>query len=225
MNHIGTLSEKPIHAQLKHYFQCDEQFHEVTVGRYIADICVDKTIIEIQTSQLCKLQNKLKYYLEHDYTITIVYPVTTLNQLNWCSLDGEIVSSRNYTKKLATYNILHELSGITQFVDSPHVTIKVICLSCKEVRMLDGYGKDKKNRPTKVAKVIDCVLDEITICNKSDLLNLLPSDLETFTAKTLSKPIGLKSRKLYRAISVLEELNLTERAGKEKRAQIWNVLR
>ena len=225
MNKIGTLSEKPIHSQLKYFFEKDARFHEIKVGKYIADICVENKIIEIQTSQLSRLEKKLAFYLENSYNVTVIYPVTSVNILNWCDLTGEIVSSRRCTKKYAVNNILHELSGITQFIDNPLLTIKVNFLLCEEVRMLDGYGKDKKNRPTKVAKVVDCILDEFVIKDKYDLFKLLPAELESFTASSFSKLVGLKARKLYSAIKVLEALGLIEKAGKNKRAQIWNVAR
>lgn len=35
---IGTLSEKTMHSFLKYYLEPCDDFHEVAVGRYIADI-------------------------------------------------------------------------------------------------------------------------------------------------------------------------------------------
>ena len=35
---IGTLSEKTVHAVLKNYLVPDERCHEISCGRYVADI-------------------------------------------------------------------------------------------------------------------------------------------------------------------------------------------
>ena len=37
-NGIGMQSEKTLHLFLKNYLQPDENFHEVKVGRFVADI-------------------------------------------------------------------------------------------------------------------------------------------------------------------------------------------
>ena len=224
MNNIGTLSEKSIHSQLKHIFEKDTKYHEIKVGRYIADICVDKNIVEVQTCQLYKLLNKLKFYMENGYTITIVYPVVKVNTLHWISLEGEVVSSRKITKNKAIYSILHELLGIEELIGTPLLTIKVVCLECSEIRILDGYGKDKKNRATKITKIMESVLEEATINNKQDVLNLLPKEIGLFTASELAKIIGLKSRKIYSAVHALENLELIKKAGKQKRSQLWEKI-
>ena len=37
-NGIGTLSEKTVHAILKNYYEPDEDYHEIPVNGYVADI-------------------------------------------------------------------------------------------------------------------------------------------------------------------------------------------
>ena len=46
---IGTLQEKTVNAIFKHYLIPFTEYHEVTVGNYIADIFFEGEIIEIQT--------------------------------------------------------------------------------------------------------------------------------------------------------------------------------
>ena len=40
-NGIGTLREKTIHSVLKYYYAPDPAYHEIRIGSYVADICVD----------------------------------------------------------------------------------------------------------------------------------------------------------------------------------------
>lgn len=48
-NGIGTLREKTIHSVLKYYYAPDSAYHEIKIGSYVADICVDGEIFEVQT--------------------------------------------------------------------------------------------------------------------------------------------------------------------------------
>lgn len=40
-NGIGTLREKTIHSVLKYYYAPNPAYHEIRIGTYVADICVD----------------------------------------------------------------------------------------------------------------------------------------------------------------------------------------
>lgn len=73
-NGIGTLREKTIHSVLKYYYAPDCTYHEIKIGPYVADICVDGEIYEVQTRNFNTMRGKLDYFLqEHD--VTIIYPV------------------------------------------------------------------------------------------------------------------------------------------------------
>ena len=47
---IGTYKEKKLHIILKKYFEENPEFHEIKVNGFIADICRDGIITEIETS-------------------------------------------------------------------------------------------------------------------------------------------------------------------------------
>lgn len=72
-NGIGTLSEKTVHAVLKHYYAPDESQHEIPVEGCVADIFNGKEIIEIQTRSFDRMRPKLERFLPL-YPVTIVYP-------------------------------------------------------------------------------------------------------------------------------------------------------
>lgn len=83
---IGTLSEKTVHSVLKYYFAPDEKFHEQKIGTFVADICIDGEIYEIQTKQFYLMKRKLDYFLK-EHEVTIVYPVSLENTLHWIECD------------------------------------------------------------------------------------------------------------------------------------------
>lgn len=223
MNKIGTLSEKSIHSQLKLRYEPNQEYHEKSVGRYIADILKDKTIIEVQTAQLYKLASKLEFYIENGYDVTVVYPVEYIKKINWVTEDGEILDGSKRKNNKARYNILSEMNGITQFIGNENFRIRVVELDCEEYRKQDGYGKDKKTRATKLNKMINSIVNEYTISSKQDVMELANIQIEKFTVKELGKVIPLKQRKLYGAVHTLEKLEIIYKYEKMKNTQIWRL--
>ena len=47
--HVGTLREKPLHADLKHWYAEEGDLVEEPVGGYVIDLVRDGLLIEIQT--------------------------------------------------------------------------------------------------------------------------------------------------------------------------------
>ena len=92
---IGTLGEKTVHATLKHYYEPNEDYHEVPVEGYVADIYKDGNIVEIQTAQFHRMREKLKAFLPK-YKVTVVYPIVGKRQLYWIDpQSGEITPGRS----------------------------------------------------------------------------------------------------------------------------------
>lgn len=71
---IGTLREKTIHSVLKYYYAPNPIYHEIKIGAYVADICIDGEIFEVQTRNFNTMRNKLDFFLEQ-HEVTIIYPV------------------------------------------------------------------------------------------------------------------------------------------------------
>ncbi|MBR1563704.1 MAG: hypothetical protein IJ645_10920, partial [Ruminococcus sp.] len=81
-NGIGTLGEKTLHAVLKTYFEPDPDSQEIRVGSFVADICCENGIIEIQTRQFYRLVKKLEAFLEYA-DVTVVYPLCPVKYVRW----------------------------------------------------------------------------------------------------------------------------------------------
>lgn len=93
-NGIGTLSEKTVHAVLKHYYAPDESQHEIPVEGCVADIFNGKEIIEIQTRSFDRMRPKLERFLPL-YPVTIVYPIPYCKHVYWIDEEtGEISGGR-----------------------------------------------------------------------------------------------------------------------------------
>ena len=219
---IGTLSEKSVHSVLKYYFAPDEKYHEQKIGTFVADICIDGEIYEIQTKQFYLMKRKLEYFLkEHD--VTIVYPVSLENTLHWVG-DERITSSRKVRKKGMPYLFFHELYGIKDFLHQPNLHFILAIMSTEEYRLLDGYGPQKKIRATKTDKAPIKLLDLISIWNPEDYKQLIPEGLpEEFTSEIFGKKAGIGRSLAGTTLNILYEMKVVDRVGKKGNAYVYRI--
>ena len=239
---IGTLSEKSVHAVLKYYFAPDESFHEQKIGTFVADICIDGEIYEIQTKQFYLMKRKLEYFLK-EHEVTIVYPVSLENTLHWVECDRQtvneaevtgansdeyqnrrITTSRKTRKKGMPYLFFQELYGIKDFLHHPNLHFILAILSTEEYRLLDGYGPQKKIRATKTDKVPVELLDLITIRKPEDYKQLIPEGLpEEFTSDIFAKKAGIGRSLAGTTLNILYEMEVVARIGKQGNAYVYRV--
>ncbi len=73
---IGTYKEKTLHAVLKRFIEPDDDYQEVSVGNFVADIYNNDGITEIQTGGFNAMRKKLECFLERE-KVTIVYPLAS----------------------------------------------------------------------------------------------------------------------------------------------------
>lgn len=219
---IGTLSEKSVHSVLKYYFAPDEKYHEQKIGTFVADICIDGEIYEIQTKQFYLMKRKLEYFLkEHD--VTIVYPVSLENTLHWVG-DERITSSRKVRKKGMPYLFFHELYGIKDFLHHPNLHFILAIMSTEEYRLLDGYGPQKKIRATKTDKAPIKLLDLVTVWTPEDYKQLIPEGLpEQFTSEIFGKKAGIGRSLAGTTLNILYEMKVVDRVGKKGNAYMYRL--
>lgn len=217
---IGTLREKTVHSVLKYYFAPDESCHEQKIGSFVADICIDGEIYEIQTKQFYLMKRKLDCFLP-DYDVTIIYPISVENTLHW--IDGEeIHSSRKRKRRGAIYDFFQELYGIRSFIGHKRLRFILVLLSTEEYRLLDGYGSSRKRKATKTDKIPMAMLDMISLSDKSDYSVFLPDDLsEEFTSLDFSKSARISRPLAGTALLLLQELGVVERVGKQGNAYLY----
>lgn len=221
---IGTLGEKTVHAVLKYYYAPEEKYHEVRIGNFIADICKEGEIIEIQTRHFHTMREKLDYFLQ-DYEVTIVYPVPHIKYLRWVDPEtGEIRPARKCPKKGNIYNIIPELYKIKPYLSNEHLHFILIFLDIEEYRILDGWSKDKKKGSTKTDKIPTSLVAEWRIDTQEDFLNFLPDDLpEKFTSKDVSALCKIPLQTASTLLHILFDLKLIDRIGKTGNAYLYTV--
>ena len=222
---IGTLSEKTLHAILKNFYEPDEDRHEIPIDRFVADIYTGEEIIEIQTGQFNRMREKLKCFLE-EYPVTIVYPVAHHKWLHWIDEEtGEVSAGRKSPKKGSEYAAFVELYRIKMFLKDPNLKIKIIMLDMDEYKILNGWGKQKKNNASKYDRIPNRFVEEICIERKEDYLQFLPMSLpEQFTTKEFAKITKCGAQLAGVTLNLLNYLEVVKRVGKRGNAFLYEVI-
>lgn len=221
---IGTLKERSQHRMLKSYFEPDLSYHEIPVHTYIADICRDDLIYEIQTSGFGNLVSKLEVFLQ-DHEVRVIYPAAVTKKIVWSDpISGETFVGNCVTKRRVRYKLLSELLYIHRFISDDKFSIIVCETSVTDIRALDGRGKDRKIKATKLDRVLDGVVSQTIISSADDLRAFAELDLGAeYTSDDFAKRFGLKGRNLSAAVKSLILLGVIKQKRKEGRRIVYEV--
>lgn len=225
-NGIGTLKEKTIHSVLKYYYAPNTAYHEIKIGQYVADICIDGEIFEVQTRNFNTMRSKLDYFLkEHD--VTIIYPVAHTKWLSWLDMEtGELSSKRKSPKKGTIYQIIPELYRIKMFIGNPKLHFIISLIDVEEIRCLNGWSHNKKRGSSRMDGFPVDIFDEVRIDSMSDYSIFLPDNLpEKFTSDDLSKTAKIPRQKACTLLNVLLETGIIKRIGKISNSYLYKKMR
>ena len=219
---IGTLGEKLVHRALKYYIEPDESCHEVAFCGCVADVKRGDMVYEIQTRAFERLLPKLERFTPSS-RVVIVYPLIVQKTLSWLDTDsGELTPPRRVSRCARKSDALAELSKIKEYIGNERVEFRLVLLSARELRYLDGYGVDRKRRATKIDKIPTGLLGDISFRALSDYAALMPDDLpQIFTAKNFERATLLRGRRAYFALKFCIEMGFITKIGKEKNAYIY----
>lgn len=227
-NGIGTLSEKTLHAVLKNYMENNEDYHEVPIDNYVADIYINNKIIEIQTGNFDKMRSKLDHYLKKEYEVKIVYPVPREKTLIMVDGDtGERISRRKSPLKGSPYMIFPELYKIKKYLKNTRLHFKIVMIDLEEFRALNinGTRKRRKKNFVKMDVFPTDLVKEIDIDRWEDLIQLIPFELENdFTSKEFANAakIGLELSRV--TLNIMYYMGVVERTGKKGNNYLYRVM-
>lgn len=219
---IGTLGEKTLHSVLKNYLEPDEARHEVSVGRYVADIAAENGIVEIQTRRFNALRQKLAFFLEQS-DVTVVYPVAETKWLIWIDeATGEVTKRRKSPKTGKPYEVFYELYSIRGLLRHPRLRLRIVMLELEEYRTLNGWSRDKRKGSTRYDRIPVDIAGELFINSADDYIKLIPEDLgNCFTVKDFKKATGLSLHAAGLALNVLHSVGAVVRTGKKGNAYVY----
>ena len=223
---IGTQSERTVHAVLKHFYEPDEDHHEIPIGKFIADIYRDKRIIEVQTKQLFRLKDKLTCFLEQEHCqVTVVHPIV---EEKWViKLDettGEQISRKKSPRKGKEYDAFPELYGIKGFLKHPGLHIKIVLIQAEEYRIPSDEGKYRRKGFERIDTVPISILKEIELHCANDYMQFIPYGLDEFTVLEFAKEAGISKYVAQYVIHILYHVGMITRIGKKANAYVYKVL-
>lgn len=223
-NHgIGTLGEKTLHAVVKNYVEPNEDYHEVPLLGYVADVYREGQIFEIQTANFNTMRNKLQAFLK-EYKVTIVYPVPAVKWLRWIDEEtGEITDRRKSPKTGTPYEVFKELYKIKSFLKHPNLSVWILMIDMEESRLLNGWSADRKKGSCRHDRMPVELVEEIHLDCVQDYRMLVPPELENFTSKEYAKATKLTVKRAQTALNVLYALDIVERTGKKGNSYLYEV--
>lgn len=221
---IGTLSEKTVHAVLKHYYAPDESMHEIPLAGYVADIFTGEEILEIQTGQFGRMRDKLKVFLPL-YPVTICYPVPRKKWLVWIDEEtGELSEKRKSPVTGNPYMAFRELYRIKMFLKNPNLRIRIVLMDMIEYRLLNGWSRDRKKGSDRYDRIPLTLEEEVEIDGVRDYLQFLPIELEEpFTSADYAKCAGIRRELAQTVLNLLTYTGTVERVGKEGNSYLYRV--
>jgi len=223
---FGTLQEKTMHAVMKQYYCSDEDYHEVPINGFIADIYTGSEIIEIQNANFGHMRDKLASFLP-EYNVYLVYPFPHKKWVCWVDPDtGELVQKNKSPRTGSVYHALPEFFRIKQFLSDPNLHIRVPLINIEEYRLLDGTRskRSKKIGSHRYDRVPLELVDEIILDSLQDYIQLLPIGLpEKFTTKDLSKQARIPIALAQETCKLLYDLKLIVRIGKIGNSHIYQI--
>ncbi len=223
---IGTYKEKRMHVALKRYATGDGSRYEVKVGPYIADVCEQDRITEIQTGGFYPLRDKIGYYLnETHYFVTILHPIIKKRTRIWVHPEtGEVLSRYRSPRAERVQDVLRELFWLREYLTHPRLAVCLVLVDAEEVRLQDGKrSRDGRRGSHRRDMIPHALLDEVVLDEPGDYRIFLPADKlpDPFTAPQFAKALGLRGRAVTAALGTLIAVGLIEKGEKVGRAYVY----
>ena len=220
---IGTLSEKTLHAALKHYYAPWQEMQEIKIGSYIADIVGEDGIVEIQTRAFDRLRKKLETFLSVT-RVTVVHPIARQKWI--CLTDpatGEIVSRRKSPHRGSFYDVMPELYKIKYLLANPGLTLVLALIDVEEYRLLsDRPGVYRRTKARRHEQLPLALAEEAVLQAAADYAIFLPEELpELFDSADLAKAARIRLSLAQTTLNILLERGVVARQGKRGRRFLY----
>ena len=222
---IGIYNEKRLHRILKRTLCDNENFFEVKVGRYTADVLCDGHIYEIQCGSFAPLSDKIAYYLsETDNFVTVVHPLIVKRKIIRADREsGEIFHVRSSPKKEGLENLLPKLYYLRDFIGHPRFSLLAVLVEVEEYRYSEAVRYRKSGRYDNEVFPVSLV-DAVELREIGDYVEFLPRELigKEFAVADYQSYTKLRGRDLYSALNLLSHIGLIDKRI-EKRKSIYHA--
>jgi hypothetical protein len=222
MEHIGSLNEKPLHAQLKEWYAEPGDRVEVAVDGFVIDIVRDELLVEIQTGGFANLKRKL-FDLVERHPVRLVYPIAHEKWLVKLDEDQRQVTSRRKSpKRGSVIEVFTELVSFPALVARPNFDLEILLTQEEEILRYDGRrGWRRRGWVVHERRLLQVVSRHLYTL-PADLLQLLPSTLkEPFTTADLASALSKSRRVAQQMAYCLRKMDAICQVGTRGRAKLY----
>lgn len=221
---FGTLQEKTVHAVMKLYYEPNDDYHEVPIEGFIADIYTGERIIEIQNGNFNRLKPKLAAFLPL-YPVTVVLPIPHNKWVIWMDEESGELSKRNKSPVTGNaYYAFPELYKIKQYLGHPNLSFAFPLIDMDEYRLLNGWSKNKKRGSSRYDRMPLALFDEVLIERVEDFMQFVPFELkDSFTVKEFAQAAGIHRDLASVALPLLMHMGIVARVGKRGREYLYEA--
>ena len=224
---IGTLRERPLHAELKRRYARPGDGIEVAVDGFVIDLVRDDRLIEIQTRGFSSARRKFTTLLDRGHRLLVVHPIAVDTWITKVGDEGELLSRRRSPRHGAACDVFAELVNVAPLLGHPGLELELVLIEMEELRRHAPDGPWRRRGWTVVERRLLDVVDQRVVRDVADLSALLPPDLpDPFTtaelAAGLGRPRRLAQQMTYclRTAGALEPADARTRNVRYRRVQL-----
>lgn len=222
--HIGTLREKPLHADLKRWYARAGDGVEVPIDGFVIDLVRNGLLIEIQTRGFASMKQKVTALVGLGHRLRIVHPIPLDRWIVKIDADGTVLSRRRSPRHGIPTDVFAELVSFPDLFAHPNLEVEVLSTLEEEYRRHSPGRAWRRKGWTVVERRLIEVVDTLTLRQPDDLLGLLPDDLPaTFTTADLAEKLGRPRRAAQQMAYCLRSTGTIAAVGKRGNAVVYRV--
>lgn len=214
---FGVLGEKSLHAVLKYFAEPDDNYHEVAMYGFYADICRDGRITEIQTKRLANLRKKLDVFLKsHD--VTVIYPVICNKWRGYADTGSSESGLRLSPLHRNEYSAFDELYGLKGLLDTPGLHVHLYMMDAKElmIKQKKVNGRRRSRSGYERFDLVPLGIRQIVRLDEAnDYMQFLPELDGAFTSADFANGAGISRSLASLVLNVLSSVGIVNRVGKK----------
>ena len=220
--HIGTISEKSLHAAIKTWYAQPGDAIEVSIDGFVVDIVRGTWLIEIQTGNFSNMKRKLLTLVEH-HPVRLVYPIAREKWIVRIEADEHTqIGRRKSPKRGRLEHLFDELVSFPELIAHPNFEIEVLFVQEEQVLCNDGKGSwRRKHWSIHDHRLLD-VADRVRLTSPADFSPLLIDALpRPFTNRELADTLKLPRRLAQKMTYCLRKMGVISIVGKKGRAFLY----
>jgi hypothetical protein len=222
--HIGTLTERSLHAALKDWYAQPGDQREVKVDGFVIDLVRGDLLIEIQTRGFTPLKRKLAKLTE-THVVRLAHPIAAERWIVKLASDGETqIERRKSPRKGTIEHIFTELVSIPHLIERDNFSLDVLMIREEQVWLKDGRGSWRRKGWSVMDRRLIDVVQQVTFSTPADFRALLPNNLPAeFTVKDVARGLRQPDYIAGKMLFCLRAMNAITLIGKKGRAYLYSL--